>query len=309
MVALTATIVVFVLTYLVIASRQLDLLGLDRPTGALVGAVAMVAVGGLGFDAAMAAIDLPVLTLLLGMLIIAAYLEDARFFRYTAYLVLTRARWWLVAGLTLGYLQYVKESALILVGALAVAGAVRSLRARRVDRGTAWLLAGVAIMQVAACGYWWAVMGDPLYYLTAWLDRQTALEAVPAMRPFPHNLLRLGLYVGYHQVFGIGLLVAGYYGVRWLRRGDAPARVRQDVALVAALQLLLLIHILRWGAWTQRYVMQVSPFLIVLGAVGLAAAWSALAPRRRHLRYAAVIAATASDQVWSIGLPCAATSK
>ena len=76
--------------------------------------------------------------------------------------------------------------------------------------------------------------------------------------------------------------------------------MRQDVALVAALQLLLLVHILRWGAWTQRYVMQVSPFLIVLGAVGLAAAWSALAPRRRHLRYAAVIAATAVSLVTGI---------
>jgi Na+/H+ antiporter NhaD/arsenite permease-like protein len=88
---MTAALVVFVATYLVIASRQLDVLGLDRPTGALVGAVAMVVVGGLGFERALAAIDLPVVVLLLGMLIIAAYLEDARFFRYTAYVVLTRA--------------------------------------------------------------------------------------------------------------------------------------------------------------------------------------------------------------------------
>ncbi len=92
MVAVTGALIVFVLTYLVIASRQLTALGLDRPSGALVGAVAMVAVGGLTFPAAMAAIDLPVMTLLFGMLVIAGYLEDARFFRYTAYLVLTRAR-------------------------------------------------------------------------------------------------------------------------------------------------------------------------------------------------------------------------
>ncbi|MEZ4402758.1 MAG: SLC13 family permease [Kofleriaceae bacterium] len=88
---MTGALVVFVLTYLVISSTQLAWLGLDRPTGALVGAVAMVAVGALTFDAALAAIDLPVLTLLLGMLILAAYLEDARFFRYTAFVVLTRA--------------------------------------------------------------------------------------------------------------------------------------------------------------------------------------------------------------------------
>lgn len=89
---MTGALIVFVVTYVVIASRQLTWLGLDRPSGALVGAVAMVAVGGLGFPEAMAAIDLPVMTLLFGMLVIAGYLEDARFFRYTAYLVLTRAR-------------------------------------------------------------------------------------------------------------------------------------------------------------------------------------------------------------------------
>ncbi|MBK9029867.1 MAG: glycosyltransferase family 39 protein [Myxococcales bacterium] len=211
-----------------------------------------------------------------------------------------RARWWFVAGLGFGYLQYVKESAAILVAALVVVGAVRSVRARRLDRGTLWLLAGVAAMQVAACTYWAAVTGDPLYYVTSWLHRQTALETVPAMRPFPHNLLRIGLYVGYHQVFGVGLLVAGFFGVRWLRRGDAPARVRQDVALIAALQLALLIHILRWGAWTQRYMMQLSPLLISVGAVGLVAAWGELAPRRRQLRYAVVVAATALGLVTGI---------
>ncbi len=211
-----------------------------------------------------------------------------------------RTRWWFAAGLGFGYLQYVKESAAILVAALVLAGLVRTIRARRLDRGTAWLVAGVAAVQVAACAYWAAVMGDPLYYVHAWLARQTSFEAVPAMQPFPHNLLRVGLYVGYHQVFGVGLLVAAYLGVRWLRRGDAPARVRQDLALIAGLQVVLLVHILRWGAWTQRYMMQVSPLLIVLGAVGAVTAWAHLAPRARRGRYAAVLATTAVALVTGI---------
>ena len=86
------SLVVFCLTYLVIASRQLHWIGLDRPAGAVVGAVAMVVVGGLPMDAALAAIDLHVVILLFGVLVIAAYLAEARFFRLTAYLVLTRAR-------------------------------------------------------------------------------------------------------------------------------------------------------------------------------------------------------------------------
>ncbi len=88
----TGALVVFGLTYLVIASRQLAILRLDRPTGALLGAVAMVVVGGLTLTEAHAAIDLGVITLLLGVLIIAAYLVEARFFRICAWLVLTRAR-------------------------------------------------------------------------------------------------------------------------------------------------------------------------------------------------------------------------
>jgi Na+/H+ antiporter NhaD/arsenite permease-like protein len=79
-------------TYLVIASRQLQFLKLDRPAGAVVGAVAMVIVGGLPMELALRAIDLHVLLLLFGVLVIAAYLQEAQFFRLAAYLVLTRAR-------------------------------------------------------------------------------------------------------------------------------------------------------------------------------------------------------------------------
>jgi Na+/H+ antiporter NhaD/arsenite permease-like protein len=88
----TAALVVFCVTYLVIASRQLALLKLDRPSGALVGAVAMVAIGGLPLESAFHAIDLSVVALLLGVLIIAGYLQEAKFFRRAAYVVLTRAR-------------------------------------------------------------------------------------------------------------------------------------------------------------------------------------------------------------------------
>ncbi|HUS27826.1 MAG TPA: SLC13 family permease [Kofleriaceae bacterium] len=89
---MTGALVVFCITYLVIASRQLHFLKLDRPAGAVVGAVAMVIVGGLPMQLALDAIDLHVLLLLFGVLVIAAYLQDAQFFRLCAYLVLTRAK-------------------------------------------------------------------------------------------------------------------------------------------------------------------------------------------------------------------------
>jgi Na+/H+ antiporter NhaD/arsenite permease-like protein len=88
----TGSLVVFVLTYLVLAGGQIPFLRLDRPGAAVVGAAAMVIVGGLPMDEALHAIDLRVLILLFGVLVIAAYLDRAQFFRYVAYLVLTRTR-------------------------------------------------------------------------------------------------------------------------------------------------------------------------------------------------------------------------
>ena len=89
---MVGALVVFTVTYLVIASRQLHWIGLDRPAGAVVGAVAMVVIGGLPMNAALRAIDLEVVILLFGILLIAAYLAEAQFFRLTTYFVLTRAR-------------------------------------------------------------------------------------------------------------------------------------------------------------------------------------------------------------------------
>jgi Na+/H+ antiporter NhaD/arsenite permease-like protein len=87
-----AAVVVFALTYVAMSSRRVAALGLDRPAAALVGAAAMVVVGGLPMQAAMAAVNLDIIGLLLGVLLIAAYLQEAQFFRRCAYEVLTRAR-------------------------------------------------------------------------------------------------------------------------------------------------------------------------------------------------------------------------
>jgi Na+/H+ antiporter NhaD/arsenite permease-like protein len=72
---------IFLLTYLVIALQGLPRLRLDRASGALLGAVAMVACGVLDFDAALAAIDLDTILFLLGMMIVLAYLELSGFFQ------------------------------------------------------------------------------------------------------------------------------------------------------------------------------------------------------------------------------------
>lgn len=75
---------VFVLTYLLIASRRLTLLPIGRPAGALLGAVLMVLIGALTPGETYAAIDYDTIVLLFGTMLLTVYLERAGFFEWLA---------------------------------------------------------------------------------------------------------------------------------------------------------------------------------------------------------------------------------
>lgn len=85
---MTTALAIFALTYLAVAAGRLPFLSVDRPAAALLGAVLMVAAGVLAPGEAGAAIDGDTLGLLLGMMILAAYLREAAFFRWTSWRVL-----------------------------------------------------------------------------------------------------------------------------------------------------------------------------------------------------------------------------
>src|SRR6266702_6765881 len=85
-------IAIFCITYLLISGRQLKVLPLNRPAAALLGTVLMVAFGVLTPEQAYHAVDYDTLVLLLGMMIISAYLSLAGFFDWAAHWVLRRAK-------------------------------------------------------------------------------------------------------------------------------------------------------------------------------------------------------------------------
>jgi Na+/H+ antiporter NhaD/arsenite permease-like protein len=85
-------LVIFLLTYLFIGLRQIPRVHIDRPAGALVGAVLMVVLGVLTLDDAFSAIDLHTLLLLLGMMIITVYLRQAGFFELMAARIISLSR-------------------------------------------------------------------------------------------------------------------------------------------------------------------------------------------------------------------------
>lgn len=87
-----AAILIFCVTYLLISGRQLKVLPLNRPAAAVLGTVLMVALGILTPEQAYRAVDYDTLVLLLGMMIISAYLCLAGFFDWAADWILWRAK-------------------------------------------------------------------------------------------------------------------------------------------------------------------------------------------------------------------------
>src|SRR5438105_4612788 len=88
-----ASLIVFIATYVLISVHRIRFLNLDRPTAALAGAVLMVILGIVPFDEALrGAINWETILLLLGMMIVVAYLKLARFFEFVSTWILIRAR-------------------------------------------------------------------------------------------------------------------------------------------------------------------------------------------------------------------------
>ncbi|WP_242361641.1 SLC13 family permease [Anaeromyxobacter sp. SG17] len=89
---MVAAVAVFSVTYVAVAAGRLPFLSLDRPAAALLGAVLMVASGVLTPGEAGGAVNGDTLGLLLGMMLLSAYLAEARFFRWTSFRILGAVR-------------------------------------------------------------------------------------------------------------------------------------------------------------------------------------------------------------------------
>jgi len=83
------TYIIFVLSYVLIASRRLSLLPIGRPAGALLGAFLMVFVGALTPEESYRAIDGNTILLLFATMCLTVYLEDAGFFQWLTFGVLS----------------------------------------------------------------------------------------------------------------------------------------------------------------------------------------------------------------------------
>lgn len=83
---------IFVVTYLLLSFQNLPGVFLRRSAAALLGAVAMVAVGVVSLDKAYRLVDLDTIVFILGMMIVIGYFEVSGFFERVEWIILKRAR-------------------------------------------------------------------------------------------------------------------------------------------------------------------------------------------------------------------------
>lgn len=81
---LIAGTVILILTYIGVSFTRLPHINIDRPAAAMTGALLMVLAGVLTFNQAIASIDFHTITLLLGMMLLMAALQQADFFNVLA---------------------------------------------------------------------------------------------------------------------------------------------------------------------------------------------------------------------------------
>jgi Na+/H+ antiporter NhaD/arsenite permease-like protein len=87
-----AALLIFLATYVLISIRRIPRLNLDRPSAAMIGGALMVALGIVPFgEAVHGAINWETILLLLGMMVVVAYLKLARFFELVSTWILIRA--------------------------------------------------------------------------------------------------------------------------------------------------------------------------------------------------------------------------
>lgn len=228
-------VVLFCLTYALIAVRRLRWLPIGRPAGALLGAVAMVGLGVLTPKQSYAAINQDTIALLLGMMLITAYLDEAAFFDWIVgrFLAWCRTPWQLlvlVAVLSAGLSAFlVNDTVCLFMTPVVVLTCTRT----RLPMGPFL----IAIATSANIGSAATLVGNPQNMIIAHLSKL----------PFLRFLAVAGPAAAVGLVVNVGLLWL-YYGRRLPARLEAeqapeapqardPAKLRRVLVVVGLVVL------------------------------------------------------------------------
>lgn len=240
-------ILIFSLTYLLISGRRLKILPLNRPAAALLGTVLMVATGVMTPERVYRAVDYDTLVLLLGMMLISAYLFTGGFFDWAADRILVLAkspeRLLLYLILTSGILSalLVNDTVCLMLTPLVVAVIVRG--------GLPLPPYLLALAMSANVGSVATLVGNPQNMIIGHMSHIPFLRFSAALLP----------------VAAVGLAIV--YGVLWIgfRTTLAQAAIKRSAAPARTLDLRLV-----------RLCFGVLALVFVGFVAGLNLAWTAL---------------------------------
>ncbi len=239
---------IFALTYALISGRRLKVLPLNRPAAALLGAVLMVVCGVMTPEQAYGAVDYDTLVLLLGMMLIAAYLHLAGFFGWAADWILRHARTpqrlLLYLMLTSGVLSalLVNDTVCLLLTPLVVAVMVRG----RLPLFP-YLMALATSANVGSVA---TLVGNPQCMIIGQMSGLSFLRYSAVMLPVSAGALAINyaaLRIGFRKTLKEARIDAGRV------HEGAPPMNRKLVALVLGVLMLVFIgfatgHRLAWTA-------------------------------------------------------------
>lgn len=210
-----------------------------------------------------------------------------------------RRRWLfaLLAGMAIGYMQYVKEVGWMWFGAIGAWWLYSCWKRRGVDGRGPLAVLGFLVIQAAVGAFYWRVEGDPLRYWKLTLGRLFSVYGTrEPTYPYPEVFGRAGDFLLEQWIFGFAVVAFPLLAAAALLDKRTPARVL--LTLLLATQGFIWIEAIKWLNWTQRYALQCSPLYLIFLVLGVRSLLSRLpsAWDRRLMPIAglALIAATAA---------------
>ncbi len=178
-----------------------------------------------------------------------------------------RWAWALSAGLTIAYLQILKESAFLLLVPALLWGAWEAWRTRRMGWEPVLVLSGFVLGQLLVGVLFLRLQGDLFFYVRETYRAVFELETeIPAQvsRPEILDILRSMLFQNWLFGFAIALLPA----TAVLTFLDRRVRYRLLLGLLCVAQIFVLSEAMRWTP-QQRYLLQVSVLFVLVTALGI----------------------------------------
>jgi Na+/H+ antiporter NhaD/arsenite permease-like protein len=244
----TLAALIFAATYVTISLRRIRVVNLNRPAAALCGAVLMVVTGVLSLEDAYRAINHDTIALLLGMMLVIAYLKEARFFEAASAFIVRRARTprrllvLLVVGAGLLSALFVNDTICLLFTPIVLAATRRA----RLDP-VPYL---IALVTGANVGSAMTLIGNPQDMLIGISSGISFARYLAVMAPV--GVVGLALVAGTLLVVFRGRLPAAF--------GEHDVEVpRVHRAVVRRIAVLIAMMFLAWLAPVERWVPGLQP--------------------------------------------------